>query len=426
MLGSRANSPLAALLDRGEDPVVQGAPDTTERDIERALEAMVARHAVKVPPYPAVALKLAELTKRESYAQSDVVHLVGGDPTLSADLLRCANSVVFARGAEVTSLPQAITRLGAREVTRLALTSALAATAQAPGPLQVLKRSAWQAAVASAVVCQELAALRGLPREDAFLCGLLHDFGRLIALGALDEILAAMPDLTARPETWWLALVDRVHLRLGLLLASRWKLPERIRDVIAHHHDPPEAWTSAAGVHAPFVGLAAAADAVVSLMSARSSVDFAALAAISATLVAERERAPMVDVIVSIPDVIAAFEGEGQLRPARVVPSAVASPDPLPEGFRRATLAVEVLKPKKRGSFTLSGIALGRWLMTGSEALAVNALIEVSLATKPEPLKAWAHVCSCSEAGASVRVECKAFALSGPALAKLEALFHAA
>ena len=66
-------------------------------DIERALRAMVARHAVPIPPYPAIALRLDNLVRRESYGLPEVVRLVTGEPTLAADLLRCANSSAAAR-----------------------------------------------------------------------------------------------------------------------------------------------------------------------------------------------------------------------------------------------------------------------------------------------------------------------------------------
>src|SRR5882724_6862078 len=115
-----------------------------ERDIEQALTAMVARGTVAVPPYPAVAMKLGELVRRDAYGLPDLVKILASDAALAADLLRCANSSVYARGEPVTTLSQAVTRLGAQEVSRLALASALAAQNQAPGPLQTMKRQTWQ------------------------------------------------------------------------------------------------------------------------------------------------------------------------------------------------------------------------------------------------------------------------------------------
>ena len=206
------------------------------------MAAMVARDAVAVPPYPAVALQLGQLVRSEGYGFQDIVRLVGVDPTLATDLLRCANSGVYSRGGEVTTLQQAVSRLGAQEVVRLAVASALAETTRAPGPLQTMKRSAWQRSVASAMLCQELGGLRGLSRENAFLCGLLHDFGHVLAITAMEEILVAMPEIGARPVASWEALVERIHLHLGGLLVTRWKLPELFHDVMARHHDDERSW----------------------------------------------------------------------------------------------------------------------------------------------------------------------------------------
>jgi HD-like signal output (HDOD) protein len=393
--------------------------DTLERDIEAAMTAMVARGAVSVPPYPAVALKLGELVKRDSYGLDEVGRLVAADATLSADLLRCANSSAYARGTGVTSLQQAVARVGAQEVVRLAVASALAKTTQTAGPLQTMKRAAWQCSVASALLCQELASLRKLPVEDAFLCGLLHDYGRLLAISSLEEILAEMPDVGARPLASWVALVDRVHVQLGLLMATKWHLPKLFQDVIALHHGEAATWT---GPHAPMVDIVATSDAIVQSMLTEASIDADALAAFPR--LDPRERARLADAIPAIPSVIASFEGEVRGRPAAskvVVPETT-----LPEGFRRLEVPVQQLKPKKRGPYTLRGIAASGWVMTGKDTIADNSLIEVTIECAPSPITLWAHTTRCVPEGGGVRVECKAFALGGAVARQFFELFRGA
>jgi len=393
--------------------------ETVEEDIEEAMTAMVARHAVVIPPYPAVALKLGKLVRTGAYGIVDVVKLVAADATLSADLLRCANSAVYVRGVEVTSLQQAVARLGAHEVERLAMASALAEGTRARSPMSSLKRFAWQWDVASAILCEELAVLRALPREDAFLCGLLHDYGRLVALSCLDEIMNAMREIRARPADAWMAMVERLHVSLGLLLATRWRLPTLFQDVIALHHQPPSTWPAA---HAALIDVVVTVDAVVRLMVELPAVDVAALEGVAGLDARERRR--LAQVIPGIPSVVAAFEAEPR---GNVRPSAVATPPTtLPDGFRRLDLSVRQEKPKRRGPFALRGIVPGAWAMVGKEAIGEHSLIEVTIEARPRPITLWAQVTRSVPQGGEFYMECKAFAANQATSEQLAELYRSA
>lgn len=393
--------------------------ESLEQDIEEAITAMVARHAVVVPPYPAVALKLGELVKRESYGLAEVVRLVEGDPTLAADLLRCANSSFFARGAEVTSLAQAASRIGAEEVVRLAVASSLGKAAQAAGPFQTLRRLAWQSSVASALLCQELAVVRGLPGETAFLCGLLHDYGRLIALATLEDIVAAMPEVGARPASWWTELVERAHVGLGRLLVGRWCLPSLFDDIIAFHHADSTTWDSP---DIALIQVVVTVDRILEVVRAKGQVDAESLRAVPRLSNVERSR--MVQAIPSIPGVIASFEREMRESPPESV-VAVAEPT-LPDGFRRIDMPVVQTKPKARRPFTMHGISLEGWVMTGVESIGVNSLIEVRIERPGEPITLWGHVMSCVADGSQFRLECRPFATGRVASEQMLGLFRGA
>src|SRR5258708_1695564 len=125
------------------DPLPGENPGVAMLDpIEEALRAVIERGAFKVPPYPAVALKLGEIVRRQSFGLPDILAVLSSDQSLVADVLRCANSAFFNRG-QVTSLQQAVLRIGADEVGRLALAAGLASQIRSPGSLQILKRQIW-------------------------------------------------------------------------------------------------------------------------------------------------------------------------------------------------------------------------------------------------------------------------------------------
>ena len=174
-----------------------------DQALDRALLELVSHASVAIPPYPAVALRVQEVVSRNDFGLVEVARLVGSDAALAADVLRCANSALYRRGSPVIDLTRAITRVGVKEVMRLALTSGLAAHAQAPGPLAPLKRINWIESLASAVLCQEVARLRGLRQEEGYLLGLLHDFGKVVACSCMESLVEKNGVAAERPLAAW-------------------------------------------------------------------------------------------------------------------------------------------------------------------------------------------------------------------------------
>ncbi len=380
-------------------------------ELEQALLARVAQGQLRVPPYPTVALKLRNLVNQKDYGLDAVLSLVSTDAALVADVLRVANAAFFGRGT-VSSLQQAVNRVGATQVTRLAMVSGLSGIARAPGSLAPLRRQAWQASVSSAAICQTLAPLRKLAGESAFVAGLLHDFGWLVGIAAIEELLAQSPAAPAREEIFWSEAIARCHTRLGLELASRWNLPDLLRDAIGLHHG-----NFASSTYAPFVELVALSDLVLALLQSRPRVEPDTLAQVPG--LTAREREALAEAIPQFPELISAFDAEPQGAPAptKLLTSAPA----LPDGFSARDFAVHQLSPRKRGPFHALGSAETMLLMKGREALPEKQLVELELEAQPR-LRFWAKVERCAAEPGGYRLECRPFALTGATLEQWKAL----
>ena len=143
-------------------------------DLDQSIIELVSKQKVKVPPYPAVAFRIEALVRGANYGLDDLAKLVSSDQVLAADVLRCANSALYARGAPVASVKQAVGRIGAKDVARLALASGLGAHALAAGRLSSVRRKVWLDALASALLAQDLARARKLAPDVAFEIGRAH------------------------------------------------------------------------------------------------------------------------------------------------------------------------------------------------------------------------------------------------------------
>lgn len=207
-------------------------------DLEQALRQRVQAGQLTVPPAPTACLQLSHLLSERDWSMAELDRVVRSDPAVTGSLLRMANSVALRGREPITTIPAAVTRLGARGVLKLAWASSTTASLTPPGPLLRLRQRAWREALVAAQVSQWLASprLQLSPHdpETSFVMGMLHDIGKLVVLGALEDLLRQQPD--ARVNDAW-ELIESLHLSAGALLVDAWKLPAVLGQAITEHHE---------------------------------------------------------------------------------------------------------------------------------------------------------------------------------------------
>ncbi|MFO0600754.1 MAG: HDOD domain-containing protein [Myxococcaceae bacterium] len=176
---------------------------------------------------------------------SDFERVVRPDPALTANLLRCANSAFYRGSREISSVRDAIARMGLRRVFEIAAGATFARSI--PRLLEGYELSSddyWAHSVATAVLSDRLGREAGFTYPDlAFTSGLLHDLGKLVVSRWLTE----HPSLRiARPLTLddELDLVGATHAELAEALCLRWHLPRDIAAAARWHHAPADAPTA--------------------------------------------------------------------------------------------------------------------------------------------------------------------------------------
>ena len=233
-----------------------------------ALTDIIANGKVRVPPAPASALRIQKVMQDRGASVRELAEIVSVDPPLAAAVLRAANSGEFKNLVPVASVPDAIARIEVEALPRIALAIRAADVATHDGPLAQLRLLAWRRSVTSAMICRFAAEHRGGRAGDAFACGLLHDFGWIVALSALEDLLADHPDEKQRTAESWMGLVDQFHILLGHITAVRWDLPPLIAEAILCHHMPEKA----SPLYRPMVEMVALSDRVVNLLEQQPSV----------------------------------------------------------------------------------------------------------------------------------------------------------
>jgi HD-like signal output (HDOD) protein len=200
--------------------------------VER-LRATLAAPDYRPPMLPQVALDLLQLVRDPAVDFARVRQLVQSEPLIAAKVLQLAQSAAHARGTPITSLDDAITRLGLRALMDLFLQASMSMRVfRAKGyerPMAELRRHAVVVGSAARSVCRVI----GFPDEYAFLCGLLHDVGIAAAILILAEEQKRRPRLDF--ETLVPGLLH-VHEEASFTVGRLWELPSDIQLVLRHHH----------------------------------------------------------------------------------------------------------------------------------------------------------------------------------------------
>ena len=416
---------------------------TEAGDLEPQLAELIRREVVQVPPAPATGLQLWERSAAvgANGGAPAIVDLalaaVAEDPALGERLLAFAAAAAAAApgsgsaarapggrdgagGASVADAAAVIAASGL-DVGGVAVAVALGAEVTGPGALAPLRRKAWRQSLVGALCCARLGERRGIDRREAFVCGLLHDVGRMVALAAFEEILARTHDRRVLSAAQWEAAMNRFHVDVGLVTATRWRLPPSVSTVIASHHRP-----ELAGRHREMAELVLVGDAIADVLEQHARVLPAELAGAVAAAGSDGQR--LVDRLVSeLPPFIAAATEAAALPRDRAAPPAAGAvaaagsqirvtPSALAGGLRPASFPVQVLRSsgalEYRSSYaTAEGIAFH-----GAHPVDEQTLVRLRVAA-PRSLETWATVVLCAPEGETFRIEARLYAADPPAQA---------
>jgi HD-like signal output (HDOD) protein len=359
---------------------------TTKFDLDRAIVRLVADGAIKVPPYPVVALQVEKAVRGGDFGLDQLAKLISSDQVLAAEVLRVSNSAAYARGTPVNSVTAAVGVIGAKEVARLALAIGLGGHANAPGRLASLRRKTWRDALAGAALCQLLAPGRGLAPDEAFSAGLLHDFGKVLCIAAIEQLLERI-EVEPRTEEAWAETVDRYHVELGVLMAARWALPPVVSDVIALHHSDQVAGAA----NREIIDLVVAVDEVTMMLGDRPHLLPEELGA--AAFLRGDEGEKVSEALRQIPAFVASFEAGdvGKRGGASTLVAAVRPARHLAAGRAAPAWAVTLSISGKSLLCTLLDMAPNHLVVSAPSTVPENQLLKLKVEGEP-PLACFATV----------------------------------
>jgi HD-like signal output (HDOD) protein len=222
------------------------APATATTEIDRVLHAAMADESLELPPPPQVVTEVMRLTRGDGAANdaaeattTEIARLIQRDIALAGQVMRVANSALYARRSPVVTLPQAIAWLGIREIRNIAFAVALKGQVFASAYFRNEMTDLWRESMITALFAQEIARLKRRNVDSAYLCGLMHRAGMALIL---HNVGAAVVKHRLTPDSdHVLRLAARHETRVGTHLSIAWQLPPAVSAAIAHWVNPPGA-----------------------------------------------------------------------------------------------------------------------------------------------------------------------------------------
>lgn len=225
-----------------------------------------------LPTPTGVGMQILRMTQQEEFSTEEVGRVISTDPALAGRLLALANSAESGVAEPITSINEAMMRLGIRAVRNVALGLSLVSGYREGTCAAFDYDCFWARSLARAVAAQRLAhALRVGGSAEAYILGLLANIGTLalasVYPNAYGELLVS-PDVSS-PEDLVQAEERRFaidHRRISNGMLRDWGLPEGFSRA-ARHYEEYDLVAAPSGL-SDTTALLRAADVVAGLMVA--------------------------------------------------------------------------------------------------------------------------------------------------------------
>ena len=210
------------------------------RPFVEVIKEQLESESLNLPMFHPIAIKLQGVLAAKDFTIDQVVGLIIKDQALTSQILRLANSAFFSGLAKVTTITEAVVRLGAREISSVAMLASQQNSYNSftVPELKTHSQLLWRHAIGCAIGSRWLCEKTGYKQfaQEAFIAGLLHDIGSLLVLKVLEGILLADPEGKGISRELTTEIMVAMHADSGYQLLQKWNLPELYCVIVRDHH----------------------------------------------------------------------------------------------------------------------------------------------------------------------------------------------
>lgn len=219
--------------------------EETQKEIDTISEEF--SNAIQdLPQFPQNIEKLNKLLDSDDSKISDIANQISNDVALTGELLKTVNSAAFSLQTPCSSIADAVKMIGTRGIKNMLYSiGSLNIFAAQTKKNEDLWKHSYQVAFYSYNLAKNFCKSDNSVVEDSFVCGLLHDMGKVIFETNCPEYLENVKKI-CKDKITSLDLFEKIisgvnHGEIGAKIAEKWNFPESIINVIRFHHSPENA-----------------------------------------------------------------------------------------------------------------------------------------------------------------------------------------
>lgn len=194
----------------------------------------------ELPSVPAVASAVLTVASDPNSSADDLRAVVNQDPSLSARILKVANSSPYSFSRKIETVQHAIALLGFRTVTNISMAASLREVFSHFG---LAEKLLWEHSTISGTVGARLAEYGTIDvdREEAFTACLLHDLGKIALNNTSRKKYTEVLQFVYNEGMSFIDAERKIfgfdHAELGARVVGKWKLSKNLETAIRFHHD---------------------------------------------------------------------------------------------------------------------------------------------------------------------------------------------
>lgn len=213
------------------------------KDHGKVIADEITNEIQQMPQFPKSIIALQKELSDPNCSFKSIAEKISSDLTLTAEILRIANSPVYRARSEIKDISGAVRMMGLLGVKSLLYNYGVNQIMNSRYNKNVIKEVT-EHSYYVAVVSSFLASYKNLGKisEDIYIAALLHDMGKIIVNSMNNNLEAKLKDLCTRKYIPISILEDLTkgynHSIIGSEIAEKWNFPEKFISAIAYHHVP--------------------------------------------------------------------------------------------------------------------------------------------------------------------------------------------
>lgn len=193
----------------------------------------------QLPHIPKVVQELIDSFRDEDVNVDDISKKVSLDQSLTAKVLRAANSAHYGVSRTISNPHDAIMLLGFNTLRTMVLASGVTGAFKAPQGFDM--KAFWRESFAVGALSKWIATyVPGVDKETAFTCGMLHSVGGVLIRMVLPKEAKHLDEAQAmggRRHTLERGQLGYTYADVGAELAKRWKFPQEMQLAIMEQNN---------------------------------------------------------------------------------------------------------------------------------------------------------------------------------------------